>query len=165
MKQLVLVGILSGALAGIGLAQGTARQSPPTTRQKQTAPTSRTVSRAQPGSSDVLGTITLPANVTADGQPLAKGTYQLRLSNDEVKPAAGASASAQRWVEFVQRGQVKGREEASVFPNSDAPKITEDRQAPPPAGKARVQLLNEKQYYRVWISKGGNSYLIHLPPA
>jgi len=164
MKHLVLVGILSASLAGIGFAQGTEQQSPSTNGEKPAATTGRTANRAQAGSSEVLGTITLPANVTADGQILAKGTYQVRLSNDQVKPAPGATPSSERWVEFVQRGQVKGREVASVFANSDAPKITEDRQAPPPAGRAKVQLLKEKQYYRVWISKGGNSYLIHLPP-
>ena len=165
MKQLVLVGILTCVLAGVGFAQGTEPRSAPTTGQKATATMGRTSSRVQAGSSNVLGSITLPANVTADGQPLPKGTYQVRLSNDEVKPAAGASPNSERWVEFVQRGQVKGREVASVFANNDAPTITEDKQAPPPAGRARVQLLKEKQYYRVWISKGGNSYLIHLPPA
>ncbi len=167
MKQLVLVGILSGALIGIGYAQGTGQQSPPTTGQTQTAPAGKKAAgrTAQAGSSDVLGTVTIPANVTANGQPLPKGTYQVRLSNEEVKPATGASPDSERWVEVVQRGQVKGKEVASVFSNSEKPQITEDKQAAPPPGRARVQLLKEKHYYRVWLNKGGNSYLIHLPPA
>ncbi len=164
MKQLVLVGILTGALAGLGYAQGTAQQSPPTTGQKAPAAAKKAPGRAAQATGNTLGTVTLPANVTANGEPLAKGTYQVRLSDEEVKPAAGTAPDSEKWVEFVQRGQVKGKELASVFPNSDTPKISEDKQAPPPVGKAKVQLLKEKHYYRVWINKGGNSYLIHLPP-
>ncbi len=151
MKQLVLVGILSAALVGVGHAQ--------------TAPAAKKAPSAQKASGNVLGTITLPANVTANGEALKKGTYQVRLSSEEVKPAAGASAEGEKWVEFVQGGQVKGKELASVYPNSDKPTLTEDKQAPPAPGQARVQLLKEKHYYRVWLNKGGNSYLLHLPPA
>jgi hypothetical protein len=168
MRQLVFVGILTGALAGLGYAQAAAQQSPPTTGQKKAAPAGKAALKA-PGqtasAAGVLDTITLPAPVTANGQPLSKGTYQLRLSDEEVKPAPGTAPGSERWVEFVQRGQVKGREVASVMPNSEISKMGEDKQPAPPPGKPRVQLLKEKQYYRVWISKGGNSYLIHLPPA
>ena len=160
MKQLVLVGILTFALAGISSAQ----QAPPTTGQTK-APRATKPATAEPAAAGAaLGTITLPTNVTANGEPLAKGTYQLRLSSDEVKPAPGTDPNSERWVEFVQRGQVKGKEIASVIPNGEVQKLGEDKQAPPPPGKPRVQLLKEKQYYRVWINKGGNSYLIHLPP-
>ncbi len=166
MKQLVLVGILAGALAGVGYAQGTAQQTPPTTGQtgkKATAPRATKPAAEQAGG-EVLGTITLKQAVKANDQPLPAGTYQVRLSNEEVKPAAGASPQSERWVEFVQRGQVKGKEIASVMPNSEVQKVGEDKQAPPPPGKPKVQLLKEKQYVRVWLNKGGNSYLIHLPP-
>jgi len=168
MKQLVLVGILAGALAGLGYAQGTAQQAPPTTGQKKAPPAGKSVTKQAtaeaPAGGQVLGTVTIPANVKANDQPLAKGTYQVRLSSEEVKPAPGTDPNSERWVEFVQRGQVKGKEIASVMPNSEVQRLGEDRQAPPPPGKPRVQLLKEKQYYRVWLSKGGNSYLIHLPP-
>ncbi len=166
MKHLVLVGILTGALVGVGYAQGTAQQSPPT-GEKKTAPAAKRAVKPATGQAagEVLGPITLPKDVKANDQPLSKGTYQLRLSNDEVKPAPGTDPNSEKWVEFVQRGQVKGRELASIMPNSEVQKLGEDKQAPPPAGRARVQLLKEKQYYRVWISKGGNSYLIHLPTA
>ncbi len=166
MKQLVLVGILTGALAGLGYAQGTTQQAEPT---KKAAPAGKVAKKQAAGepaaAGQVLGTVTIPANVKANDQPLAKGTYQVRLSSDEVKPAPGADPGSERWVEFVQAGKVKGKEIASVMPNAEVAKVGEDKQAPPPAGKPKVQLLKEKHYYRVWISKGGNSYLIHLPPA
>ena len=42
---------------------------------------------------------------------------------DEAKPAIGQSAGAERWVEFVQRGQVKGREVVSIVPDTDIAQI------------------------------------------
>jgi hypothetical protein len=159
MKQLVLVGILTGALAGLGYAQGTAGQSPAGKRASKQA-TGEPAAAGQ-----VLGTIVLPHEVKANDQPLAKGSYQVRLSSEELKPAPGTTPGSERWVEFVQGGQVKGREVASVMPNSEISKMGEDKQPAPPPGKPRIQLLKEKNYSRVWINKGGNSYLIHLPPA
>jgi hypothetical protein len=164
MKQAVLVGILAGALAGSGYAQGTAQQSAPTTGQTSTAARRAAKPAEAQAAGEVLGTIRLARPVKANDQPLAAGTYQVRLSSDEVKPAAGASAQSERWVEFVQRGEVKGREIASVVPNSEVPQIAEDRQAPPAPGQAKVQMLKDEKYVRVWLNKGGNSYLIHLPP-
>jgi len=170
MRQLVLAGILTGALAGLGFAQGAAQQAPPTTGQKKPAATAKVAKRQAAGetaaAAQILGTVTLPADVRANNETLKKGTYQVRLSNEEVKlPAPGTDPNAERWVEFVQAGKVKGKEIASVMPNADVKELGEDKQAPPAPGKPKVQLLKEKQYYRVWISKGGNSYLIHLPPA
>ncbi len=167
MKQLVLVGILTGALAGLGYAQEAAQQAPPT---KKAAPAGKAATRQAAGektaaAGQVLATVRIPADVKANNEPLQKGTYQVRLSGDEVKPAPGTDPNSERWVEFVQAGKVKGKEIASVIPNAEVKQLGEDKQAPPPAGTAKVQLLKEKQYYRVWISKGGNSYLIHLPPA
>ncbi len=166
MRQLVLVGILTGALAGLGYAQGAAQQAPPT---KKAAPAGKAAKKQAAGETaaagQVLGSVTIPADVKANNEPLKKGTYQVRLSSDEVKPAPGTDPNSERWVEFVQAGKVKGKEIASVIPNADVKQLGEDKQAPPPPGKPKVQLLKEKQYYRVWISRGGNSYLIHLPPA
>ncbi|MGE5359606.1 MAG: hypothetical protein ACM3NQ_11360 [Bacteroidales bacterium] len=156
MKHLVVIGILVGALAATGYAQQTA--------QKAAAP-SKQAAAGQKASGDLLGTVRLPRAVKANDQPLPAGTYQVRLGSEEVKPATGASPQSERWVEFVQGGQVKGREVASVVPNAEVRQIAEDKQAPPAAGQARVQLLKGEKYLRVWLNKGGNSYLIHLPPA
>ncbi len=167
MKQFVLVAILTGALAGLGYAQGAPQQEPATKQApagKKAAKAPRAEKQAEMTAGQALATVTIPANVTANGEPLAKGTYQVRLSNDEVKPAPGTDPNSEKWVEFVQRGQVKGKEVASVVPNSEVSQIAEDKQSPPPIGKPKVQFLKEHKYYRVWINKGGNSYLVHLPP-
>ncbi len=162
MKQLVLVGILAGALTGVAWAQAATGQSQPA--KKTTAKRTGAPEQAAAGG-QLLGTIHLTRAVKANDQPLPAGTYQVRLSDEEVKPAAGTAPGSERWVEFVQGGQVKGKEIASVVPNSEVQQIAEDKKAPPPAGKPRVEMLKQEKYVRVWISKGGNSYLIHLPPA
>jgi hypothetical protein len=110
-----------------------------------------------------LGSVTLKKGVMADGKPLAAGTYVVRLTTDEAKPATGQSAGAERWVEFVQKGQVKGREVVSVIPDSDIGQIAE---GPKPAkGSYRIDTLKGNDYLRVWINKQGTNYLIHFPVA
>ena len=75
--------------------------------------------------------------------------------------AAGASEKLERWVEFVQKGAVKGREVVSIVPENEVKNVVKD--APPPKGGSKVQLLKGNDYVRVWINKAGNHYLIHLP--
>ena len=43
-----------------------------------------------------LGSVTLTRKVLADGQPLAPGTYQVRLGSDQVKPVVGESPNPGR---------------------------------------------------------------------
>ena len=119
------------------------------------------VAAAQPSSSAVLGTIQLGRSLMANGQRLAPGSYQVRLSTDAVTPAAGQQDEA--WVEFVRGGKVAGRELASVVSDADIKSVAKG--ARPPAGQARVEMLKEGQYWRVWLHRGANNYLIHLPPA
>jgi hypothetical protein len=108
-----------------------------------------------------LGTVKLPKKVTADGKPLAAGTYQVRLTPQEAETkATGATAAYERWVEFVQNGQVKGREVVSIVPAAETSKVAKEP-APAP-GRAKVETLKGDDYLRVWINKGGNHYLIHL---
>jgi len=110
-----------------------------------------------------LGSVALKKGVMADGKPLAAGSYVVRLTTDEAKPATGQSAGAERWVEFVQKGQVKGREVVSIVPDSDIAQIAE---GPKPAkGGYRVDTLKGNDYVRVWINKQGTNYLIHFPVA
>ena len=110
-----------------------------------------------------LGSVALKKGVMADGKPLAAGTYVVRLTSDEAKPATGQSAGAERWVEFVQKGQVKGREVVSIVPDSDIAQIAEGPK--PPKGGYRVDTLKGNDYVRVWINKQGSNYLIHFPVA
>ena len=124
----------------------------------------RTTDEAKaPPAPTVLGTVRLPKGVKADGKPLSAGSYQVRLTPDEAKPdAKGASPTLERWVEFVQKGQVKGREVVSIVPANEAKLVQKD--TPPPSGGAKVEMLKGGDYYRVWINKAGNYYLVHLVP-
>jgi hypothetical protein len=108
-----------------------------------------------------LGTVRIPKEVKADGKPLPAGTYQVRLTADEAKPdAVGTSGKLERWVEFLQKGSVKGREVVSIVPQDEIKMVEKD--TPPAPGASKVQMLKGNDYLRVWINKGGNHYLIHL---
>jgi hypothetical protein len=117
-------------------------------------------SAAQP-SSAVLGTIQLSRSLLANGERLPAGTYQVRLSSDAVTAVAGQQGEA--WVDFVRGGKVAGRELASVVSDADIKSVVKG--AALPGGGARVEMLKEGQYWRVWLHKGANHYLIHLPAA
>jgi hypothetical protein len=110
----------------------------------------------------VIGSVTLTRRVLADGQPLAPGTYQVRLSAEQPKPVVGQSPEGERYVEFVRAGKVAGREIATVIPNADKSTMKFGR---PPVDSSKVETLRGAEYLRVWINRGGNNYLIHLPPA
>ena len=109
-----------------------------------------------------LGSVTLNRKVTADGQPLAAGTYQVRLSADEPKPVVGQSPEGERYVEFVRGGKVVAREVATVVSDADVKTIVKGPQ--PARGGVRVDLLKGNDYVRVWINRGGTNYIIHMPP-
>jgi hypothetical protein len=132
--------------------------------QVKQQPTGPEPSSQTPTGELALGTVKLTKKVTADGKPLAAGTYQVRLTAQEAESKAqGATASYERWVEFLQGGQVKGREVVSIVPAADASKVAKEP-APAP-GRAKVEQLKGDDYLRVWINKGGNHYLIHLVTA
>ena len=152
-KQWVVVGILAGTLlAGDALAQHKAPNQQPTTAATPEAPTGEVA----------LGTVRLPRSVTADGKPLPAGAYTVRVTAQEAKPeAVGTTESLERWVEFVQKGEVKGREVVSIVPASESKMVVQD--APPRAGGSKVQMLRGNEYLRLWFNKGGHHYLIHLP--
>ena len=110
-----------------------------------------------------LGSVQITKNVMANGQKLAAGTYQVRLTTQEATPAAGATTSLERWVEFVKGGKVVGREVVSIVPQSEIKAVAEKN--PPAKGAAKVELLKGNEYLRVWIYRGDNHYLIHMPVA
>ena len=107
-----------------------------------------------------LGTVSLPRKVMASGQPLAAGTYTLRLLPQELKGAVGQNAAESRYVEFVQGGKVAGKEVATVLSGADAKAVTKG--AGPASGSAKVQLLKGDEYIRVWVRQGDTHYLVHL---
>jgi hypothetical protein len=155
-NQWVLVGILASSLVAapsLALAQHKAPNQQPGTDAAPTVPTGELV----------LGTVHLTKATTADGKPLPAGVYQVKLTAQEAKPdAKGASENTERWVEFVQKGAVKGREVVSIVPQNEVKNVVKD--APPPAnGAPKVQMLKGNDYLRVWFNKGGNHYLIYFP--
>lgn len=153
MRRILLTATLAGALA-CGTAWAQTGQTAPA-RKGATARTA-----GQNGNN--LGMVHLTHKVMANGQPLAAGTYQVRLTDEEAKAATGASPSAERWVEFVRGGKVAGKEVASVIGADDIGKIAKGPR--PKANGSRVDLLKGGDYVRVWINKGGQNYLINMPP-
>ena len=152
-NQWVVVGILAGTLvAGDALAQHKAPNQQPNTAATPEVPTG-----------DVpLGSVRISRSVTADGKPLPAGTYTVRVTGQEAKPeAVGTTETLERWAEFVQRGEVKGREVVSIVPAAEAKVVAKD--TPPRSGGSKVQMLRGNEYLRVWFNKGGHHYLIHLP--
>ena len=142
MKHVVLTGIFVTALALPGVsasAQGAAKAA----------------------TSNSLGSVTLIRKVMADGQPLAAGTYQIRLTGDMPKAGVGQTPEGETYVEFLKGGKVVGREVATVVSNADITSIVKS-QKPAPNG-VRVDLLKGNDYLRVWINRGGNHYLINMP--
>ena len=108
-----------------------------------------------------LGSVTLTRRVKADGQPLAAGTYQVRLSTDAVKPVVGQSPEGAKYVEFLQGGKVVGRELAMVLSSAEVAAIMKGEK--PAADGSKVELLKGNDYVRVWINRGGMNYILHLP--
>lgn len=109
-----------------------------------------------------LGNVTIPRNVMADGQPLASGTYSLRLTGQEAAPpAVGQTPQYERWVEFLRGDTVAGREVVSIVPASEIQEVAQG--APLATGGTRVELLRGNDYLRIWLNRGGVNYFIHLP--
>ena len=156
-NQLILVGTIIGAL-GVGSARGLTAQDVPK-NQPTTAP-----AVTAPSGELQLGSVRLNRGVKADGKPLAAGTYEVRLTAQTASPEAkGGTAGLERWVEFLQGGQVKGREVVSIIPQSEIDRV--QKGSAPAANASKVELLVGGDYIRVWINRGGNHYLIHFPPA
>ena len=177
MKRLVLVGTLVGAL-GVTPAFAQATQAEKGPKPSGGAKASgnqagHTAPKPQPGTAPTpsvptgeikLGSVHLPKGVKADGKPLSSGNYEVRLTAQAATPdAKGQTPNIERWVEFVQGGQVKGREVVTIVPQSEIDKVQKD--APPHANAAKVETLKGGDYVRVWINRGGNHYLLHLPSA
>ena len=112
-----------------------------------------------------LGSVRIPRSVKADGKNLKAGTYTVRLTAQNAAPAA-AGITMERWVEFVQGGKVAGREVVSIVPSAEVKDLQPGPDAPPSTKTAsKVEMLKGNDYLRVWISRAGVIYLIHMPPA
>ena len=171
MKRLVLVGALVSALGAGAFAQGSqdaakrSKKGDAAQAGGHTAPKPQPATEAAPPAPEgqmALGSVHIPKAVKADGKPLPAGTYQVRLTGDTAsQEAKGQTKALERWAEFVKGGKVVGREVVTIVPQADISKVQKD--APPKAGAAKVETLKGGDYVRVWINKGGNHYLVHLP--
>ncbi|MSO30558.1 MAG: hypothetical protein EXQ48_06370 [Acidobacteria bacterium] len=159
MKQVVLVGTLVAGLSTVAASAQTGGQShvllPKT--QPATAPAA-----TAPSGEIVLGSVQLSKSVMADGKKLPAGTYQVRVTTQAAAPsAAGQSEGLERWMEFVQGGQVKGREVVTIIPQSEIAHVQKD--APPARNASKFEMLQGGDYVRLWINRGGVHYLVHFP--
>ncbi len=164
MKRLVLVAAVMTALS-VGLSAQRGRSTSPAGGHTapKVQPPSAPAPSVPPGEMQ-LGSVHLTKGVKADGKALAAGTYQVRLTAQAASPdAKGQTPSSERWVEFVQRGQVKGREVVTIVPQSEIDKVQKD--TPPHANGSKVEMLKGGDYVRIWINRAGNHYLLHLPTA
>jgi hypothetical protein len=118
---------------------------------------------AQAPAPAALATVRIPQGVTANGQPLPAGSYSVRVSSEAVTPVVGQGADAARWVEFVQNGQVRGKELASVVAPADVKAVA--KRTPPAEGRGLVHVLRGAEYVRVWVNHDGAQYLVHLSVA
>ena len=175
MKHMLMMTALVAAGA-VAVAAQTAEKpaaKPKAAIAKGTRSEGHTTPNAQPGTAPApeapagdiaLGRVILAKSVKADGKPLSAGAYQVRLTAQNASPVAkGESEGLERWVEFLQGGKVKGREVVSIVPQSEIRQVQKD--APPRANGSKVELLKGGDFVRVWINKGGNHYLLHLPTA
>ncbi len=153
MNRYVNIGVGCGLAALMVAAVDLSAQAKP-----QTA---KPAMEQQAGSAVNLGTVNIPRAVKADGQSLAAGTYQVRITETPATPPApGQTPQYERWAEFMRGGKVVAREVVTVVPASDIKQVAE--MTPPPSGGSRAEVLKGGDYLRLWINRGGNHYLIHF---
>ena len=104
-------------------------------------------------------TVTITEEVTAGGQPLAPGTYEIWITDERPTTGAGTT-NAQRVVEFAQNGKVVAREVAEVFAAGDRPVGTSGSTG---SAQARVEPLRGGEFVRISVNDADGRYLIHLP--
>ena len=110
----------------------------------------------------VRGGVDIPRMVYVNGEALAAGAYTVRLAAGGAPPVGGETSSATRWVEFVSDsdGSVAGRGLAAAIPDAE---ISEIAKGWVPRNQAYVDELLGGEYIRVWLNRGGVSYLVHAP--
>src|SRR5689334_6555855 len=119
------------------------------------------VSIAAQAAPQSLGSVTINKSVVAAGPKLDAGTYTWRLAPEDLSKVVGQTPSESRWVEFVRGGKVVGKEVATILSGPEAKAVIKGGAAAP--GTAKVQMLKGNDYMRIWITRGGTTYLIHLP--
>ena len=103
---------------------------------------------------EVLATVDITRQVLANGEPLAPGAYELRLTGERPPALVGQSPDAQEWVDIVADGQVVAREVAEILRDGSRAVAT----------GVRVDLLRGGEFLRVSVQReNGPRYLIHFP--
>ncbi|MDQ3347921.1 MAG: hypothetical protein M3545_08130 [Acidobacteriota bacterium] len=136
------------------------------TQAGQAAPLARPAEAIKIPDGEVsLGSVRLPTAVMADGKRLDPGTYRLRLTGETAAPpdVVGQTKKLERWVEFLKESKVVGRAVASIVPEAAIKEVAES--TPPKSGAHRVERLKGGDYLRIWVNKGGDHVLLHLPLA
>lgn len=118
---------------------------------------------AQPEPSHVVASATITEQVKAGGQPLAPGTYEVRILAERPALGAGVPSATQRVVEFRQNEKLVARDVAEVFTADERPLASGATGSG--AAKAVVQRLVGGEFLRIAITDAGARYLIHLPTA
>ena len=161
MKHVLLSGLLIAGLSS-GAANAQAPAAPGGGHAAPKSQPAQAPAATAPSGQVALGTVTLPKTVKADGKELKAGTYQVRVTADAASPAAaGESKGTERWLEFLQGGQVKGREVVTIIPASEVTHVQKD--TPPASGGSKFETLKGGDYTRLWINRGGTHYLVHFP--
>ena len=105
MNRYVNIGLAFGMSAFLGAAA----RSVGAGEAAEPAKPSSGISRSQAGSAVNLGAVRIPRAVKADGEALAAGTYQVRVTETPATPqAAGQTPQYERWAEFMRRRQGGG---------------------------------------------------------
>ena len=107
--------------------------------------------------------VRVPQAVLANGDLLAAGSYEVRITSEHPAPAPGQSPAGECWVEFVSAGRVVAREVATAVPDSAIAEIAKGP-APRP-NTARVDTLKGGEYVRIWLNVEATHYIVHLPIA
>lgn len=153
-RLFVTAGLALALSAGIH-AQATTQQAPP----RPAAPQNEQMTSTSTAN---LGTVRLSKAVTLNGQSLAAGTYQVRLTTEAPPKVVGQTVAETRWVEFMRGSTVAGREVATVLTAEEMAKVA-DR--PRGGGAVLIQTLKGGDYMRVWVRHSGQHVLIHMPVA
>lgn len=146
--------------AGLALALGSGIHALATEQARPPRPAAPQNEQMVSTSTANLGTARLGKAVTANGQTLAAGTYQVRLTTEAPPKVVGQTVAETRWVEFMRGSTVAGREVATVLTPEEMAKVA-DR--PRGRGAVLIQTLKGGDYLRVWVTHGGQHVLIHLP--
>ena len=167
MRQMILLGALAALLVSAPSWAQANKEDKSTTAGAHTVPNQQPATAPAPTvptGEVALGTFRIPKAVKADGKTLPAGTYLVRVTAQSASPdAKGQTASLERWAEFVQGGQVKGREIVVIVPQSDTSTVMKD--APPAPNASKFELLKGNDYSRLWINKGGTQYVVYFPTA